>query len=580
MKRLLADQGEPCFAIVVEQHLPQSVYAAGELRFYLGMITGVPFEIADAAEGNRIRLDQRELPELGHDGFRLETAETELTITGGVRGIIYGVYEFLEQLGCRFFTTEAEKVPYVPEAEMPELHLQKKPLLEYRMHYTYDFNHCFRFAAKLRINGSDIPEKFGGGMKYVWFVHSLDHIIPQAEFAQTHPEYFAMRNGKRFLPEKAGDGQRCLTNPDVLEISVERVRAALKSHPECRMISISQLDNMNFCTCPECAKVDAEEGSSAGTVLRFVNAVASRLRDEFPDVIFDTLAYVYSRPAPKLVRPAENVCVRLCSIECCFAHTFDKCDDTTWWAKRPDGTRTSFLSDLRDWSRICDRLYVWDYVTQFSHYPVPFPNWHTLQPNLQTMVENNVKGVFEQGHSARGGGADLLELRQYLIAKLLWDPYCDLERHMTEFLEYFYGPAAPVIREYIETICSKCEKDNIHVYFNDRPTGQHLEEPMLDQYDEILSRAEAAVGNADPLYRVRIKRIQLGLRYVRLKRDSMLRDRNDPEALNRFFSEWRAYGFTCPHESASAESAHRAFLKKCWRGEELDEPQYEFGDTQ
>lgn len=36
MNKLLADQGKPYFGIVAEQPLPQSAYAAQELRFYPG----------------------------------------------------------------------------------------------------------------------------------------------------------------------------------------------------------------------------------------------------------------------------------------------------------------------------------------------------------------------------------------------------------------------------------------------------------------------------------------------------------------------------------------------------------------
>ena len=34
----------------------------------------------------------------------------------------------------------------------------------------------------------------------------------------------------------------------------------------------------------------------------------------------DTLAYRYTRQAPKTIKPADNVIIRLCSIECCFSH--------------------------------------------------------------------------------------------------------------------------------------------------------------------------------------------------------------------------------------------------------------------
>ena len=375
-----------------------------------------------------------------------------------------------------------------------------------------------------------------------------------------------MRDGKRYLPADAARTQVCLTNPEVLQIAIRRVREALRARPDCRIISISQNDNGQQCTCPACRKADLEEGSPSGTMLRFVNAIATALKDEFPEVVFDTLAYEYTRPVTRRTKPAPNVCVRLCSIECCFAHPFETCDDRTRDVVHPDGSRSRFITDLQDWGKICDRVYIWDYVTCFAHYPAPHPNWHCLQPNMQAFARNHVKGVFSQGNSSRGGGPDLVELRQYLVSKLLWDPDCDLERHRDEFLDYYYGAAAPFVLEYIETLCRKCEEDDIHVGFNDPPVSDLFSEEMLDRCGKILARGEEAVAG-DPLLATRVRKIALSIEYVRLKRKAMLQGKADTAELNDFFTRWRAYGFTRIHEWVSPEAAHQAFLRGVWRGE-------------
>ena len=564
----LANNGKALADIFVAIPGPQTKYAARELRYYLGMMTGIPFEIVEQQNPSKklIKLEQVQDKDLGDDGFRLTSTADGLTIRGGKRGILYGVYEVLEKLGCRFFTSKDEKIPYCEKPELPVLNQTIVPVFEYRFEDTAEITNHQKFAVKMRINGGNIMERFGGSMKYVWFVHSMNRVIPLEKYRDTHPEYFSMRDGVRYLPENPAYMQACLTNPDVLKIALENVRQALLEHPDCRLISISQMDNQAYCCCPECQKVDLEEGSSSGTMLRFINAVATALKDEFPDVIFDTLAYQYTRPVAKITKPAENVCVRLCSIECCFAHSMEQCNDSTRGVTHPDGTKSDFVTDLQNWGKVCNRMYIWDYLTCFSHYATPHPNWHTLQPNMQFFARNHVKGVFEQSNSKIGGGPDLVELRQYLVAKLLWDPDCDIETHMTEFLEFFYGAAAPMVREYIETVCRKCEEDNIHVGFNDSPTADFVSEEMLDRYDEILNRAADAVSG-DPLLGFRVQRIRFCTEYLRLKRKSMLQNTLDGKELNDFFTRWRAYGFTRMHEWVDMDLAHYAFLKNEWRGE-------------
>ena len=75
----------------------------------------------------------------------------------------------------------------------------------------------------------------------------------------------------------------------------------------------------NFCQTPEEQKIMAEEGTPGGALYRAVNKVADGLKDEFPNVAIDTLAYQWSRPAPKITRPRPNVVIRVCTSSVNFA---------------------------------------------------------------------------------------------------------------------------------------------------------------------------------------------------------------------------------------------------------------------
>ncbi len=552
----------------------QSLFAAKELRFYLGRMTTAVFEIAPCDGGDGIYVGKAaslDTDDLGEDGFAIETDDHRIRLSGGKRGVIYAAYELLERLGCRFFTPSCEKVPVITSLEIPHISLRQKPIVEYREHNYADVRQSMRFAVKCRLNGCHhpIPERMGGYMPYVsgWFVHTFENMVSVKEYGQTHPEYFALRDGKRLVRD-GGRTQLCLTNPDVLKLCIASARQALIEHPDARIISISQNDwRDGNCECPNCRRVDEEEGSSSGSLLRFVNAVAEALEPEFPDVIFDTLAYHYSRPAPRLTRNRKNVCVRLCSIECCFSHPFETCDDEKRSVRHPDGSVTRFIDDLRNWGKICDRMYIWDYTTCFAHYPTPHPNWRVLQPNIQAMVKNNVRGIFEQANGASRGGVDFNELRVYLISKLLWDPYCDLAKHRREFMEFYYGAAAPALNEYLDLLCDVCEREDIHVGFNDNPVGAFLREDLLDQYDALFDRAHAAVLG-DPLRLWRVEKARLSIRWVRIKRATMLRGEYDPVEIERFTADWRAYGLSRIDEWTNFESTHRALLDGKWRAVE------------
>lgn len=113
----------------------QAIYAADELRYYISRMCARPCPVQSDTTADAVILEQVMCDTLGEDGFSLTPKEGAVRIRGGKRGIIYGAYELLERLGCRFFTPECEKVPTVSEVvlDLWEEVIQK-PILEYREH--------------------------------------------------------------------------------------------------------------------------------------------------------------------------------------------------------------------------------------------------------------------------------------------------------------------------------------------------------------------------------------------------------------------------------------------------------------
>lgn len=553
-----------------EGAIPSQQTASAELKKYLDRISGGFFQVTNQLTGPSVIPackgqgydEAADFDRLGSDGFTLKTMGENLLIAGGCRGILYGVYELLEKLGCRFFTPACEKIPTLDLVELPPLDETQIPMVEYRDHWFRFYNDHPQFAVKSRINGNypELDEKLGGHISYAWYVHSFGHILPPEEYYDAHPEYFSLVDGKR-LKERA---QPCFTNPDVLAITIEKIKKALHENPEATIISVSQNDWQNPCECEHCREIDEREGSHAGSLIHFINQVAEAIEPEFPHVTIDTLAYLHTRPAPKFIRPRHNVCVRLCSIECCLLHPLNGCDDKSRGVKRPDGSISSFANDLTDWSKVCDRLYTWDYITDFAHYCMPFPNWRILQQNIRFLTRHNVRGCFEQGNFSKGDGTDFNELRAYLVSKLLWNPDADVEVLKAEFLEAFYGAAAPFINDYLNAVCDNAEKTHTHSSYNTHCDLPYLTAECLDEYEALFQKAEHAVAG-DPLRLWRVGKAHLSIRYVRLKNNTM-RGKIDRDAIDKFFDDCFGYGISRVEEWVTLPRSRQAMLEGVWNG--------------
>lgn len=434
--------------------------AASELRSYINKITGVWVPIKTDSEPageyeilvgytNRSAEGQFDTAKLGDEGFVIETVGKKLFIAGsGVRGALYGVYTFLEEyLGCRFYASDYEKIPSRDVLGVQPIERDEQiPVFEYR---DIDFvtSRANDFQPKLKANGvyNYTSAEFGGKIEYVGgFVHTLEQWIPQ----ETYPEYYGLNeDGTR---QSGWGAQPCLTNPEVLNFVKEKVRSLLKDRPDAKIISISQPDNGTLqlpCMCENCKKVYEEEGAYSGAMIRFVNAVAEEFAADYPNLKFDTLAYHHTRSVCK-THPADNVIIRFCTIECCFSHPLGTCRDVYAMA----GSEKTISEDIADWAKISDKLYVWDYTTNYVESVTFFPNFNVLLPNAKFFAENNVIGVYEEGNFF-SETCDFPELRSYIMAKILWNPYMSEEEYwgyIDDFLKGYYGKGWKYIREYID----------------------------------------------------------------------------------------------------------------------------------
>ena len=498
--------------------------AANELAKYLNRMSGAHFTVhtdayyfASCADRYEICVGPVNRPgvpdtsTLKNDGYILRTVDNRLFIAGeNDRGILYGVYGLLEdELGCRFYTRDVEKVPQRDIVKVDDLDRTVISPFEYR-ETSWNALHATDIGYKRGMNGNrhGMAADHGGCIDYWGFSHTMFNYVSPDEYFDEHPEYFSMIDGVR-IRERT---QLCLTNPEVLEITKRKLRQNIIDHPEYKIFGLTQMDWYNPCQCPECAKVDEEEGSHAGTMIRFVNACAESIAEEFPDIIIDTFAYQYTRQPPKLTKPLPNVCVRICSIECCFSHPLRECNETAHFKDRTKAGAT-FQDDMRGWAKICNRIFVWDYTTNFAHYLNPMTNLHVLQDNMKFFLENGVTGLFEQGNGESPSG-EFGELRAYIISKLMWNPDIDVSEVMNDFLGGYYGSAAAPIRAYIDMLTKHVVENNVHVGIYCPPDNGHIPEELLVKAEALFDRAEKLADNEAILARVQKSRLQI--RYVRL----------------------------------------------------------------
>ena len=584
----VAERGKEAeYSIVVPEKAGECLrYAAEELRDFTEKTTGVALPIVSRTDGKAVVLEvdvklspvnpvkETSAPsasprETSPDAFRLVADGDALRIIGGSeRGVLYGVYEFLERFaGCRWYASWHSVVPKRDRIDVPaDLDETQAPAFAMREPYWYDVTKNQEFAARLRVNSRSWrsfdekyggnPYRFGGGLGSC---HTFNSLLPAKEYFDAHPEYFSMINGKRVRELT----QPCLTNPDVLRIITSNVLDRIRKDPGAKFYGVSQEDNNHYCQCPNCKAIDDEEGSPSGTNVRFVNAVAEAVEKEFPDVLIETLAYGYTQKAPKKTKLRHNVVPCLCAISCDFARPIDE---------SPYEGNISFRKDIEDWGSQTDFLFVWDYTTDFAHYPLPWANVYSLQGNMQFFRRNNVKAIFALG-AWQGRHADFGELKAWLLAKWMWNPDLPMKPLLDDFFAGYYGKGAPFVREYFEKLhklqreYSSSPDHPLRVF--DSEALPSLTGEFLAEAAELWRKAADAVKD-DPATSYNVRMGAFSVDYVRMERGCKLLNlsRSDAGILSTEETQALARSLVARLDEAKdiriAESP-RQNVKQCWR---------------
>jgi hypothetical protein len=486
---------------------PQETNAAVELQHWIKELTGATLDIkAGKAGGSRIAI--RTDGSLGDEGYAIAVNRGQIILSGGkTRGVLNAVYALLEEdLGWRYYASDSIRLPKTNTLVIAPVARRYIPQLKIRdPFYACAFDPAWSLRNRANAPNAAVPEEQGGHMDYAgMFVHTAAQIVPPDKYFKEHPDYFA----------QAADGTRttaqlCATHPDVVKIAIAYVRQVLRDNPHTEIVSVSKNDCQVSCLCPRCKKLRDEEGSDMANQLFLVNQVAQAIEAEYPNIVIDTLAYLETIQVPKTVRPRKNVAIRLCNDAVgAWSHPFtpaEQCD-------------TAKL--ISAWGAMHNRIYIWDYNVNFSHYLAPMPNLDVMVANIRFWIKNHAEGVMLQG--GYQGPAERDQFKSWVAAKLLWNPALDEMALARDFIQGHYGNAAPALEEY-EVLLERMRAD--HASEMASPPGG-IRYPMdapfftkefVAQAADTFARAKQLAQGDDELMR-RVERAELPLLYVQCVR--------------------------------------------------------------
>ena len=453
----LYDGNSSDYVIVVPEHASNAeITAANELKEFFSQATGYELSIetdAGLSFGERDRylsvgrtsLMKRagvEAPyeQIGNDGYVIKTVGRSVFMCGGGDfGTQFAVYGFLrENLGWKFYADDEIIVPKAETLMLKDFNYTDIPDFKTRYLTHGSLVADPLYARRLGLS-SEANYMVGGG-------HSFFLWLPKEVYYAAHPDWYS------------SDGrQLCLSNEGMIEELVKRIKDELVLNEEVKYVMIGQEDVYAWCNCPDCREEIAVYGCG-GQNVRFLNKISDKMapwiEENMPErkdkIFYIGYAYHMSESAPvktenserkpidKTVVCRDNVMIELAPIYANYAYSIA-------------GSKNVSLKNLiTDWSKVCKNLFVYMYSLNANICNVPYYNYNAIAGNYKAFKELGVNTIFEQGHQ-RSDKTCLTELHSYVQSRLMWDTTLSVEDLISDFINNFYGPAAPHILEYFES---------------------------------------------------------------------------------------------------------------------------------
>lgn len=431
-----------------------------DAAFSLGLFTE-PAVLQDLREQG---VPGAQVDALGGEGYVVVVGGNRVCLYGArPRSVLYAVYDFLREIGgCEFALSVegVERVPLLQRLELKPVRRLERPAFPVRG-FGFHTETCVDTAyhtrmidwlTKLRFNRIQLNVRLWETMSGVLGpvlaerdldldlgIHSLNHFLPAAKFAEAHPDWYAS------VSNRFGRQLR-FSNLDSVPAVAEAALRFLERTPQVKVLGLWPLDGTGF---------DPEEiasGEMGEHVLRYVNAVTERLTVARPDLVIDHLAYVGYVAPPKRTRPHPNVMTSVC-------HYWDQqftqpiCD--AWYGRgrvasaaarersrrnfSPCRTHADCCRDLAGWVRLGPAVV-------FSYY---------LDCNLSAQCVYDLERVirtdlrYNRALGVKGGVACYCMNTDYLwffrdvhlLAEFQWSPDADWARRDMRLMEAVFGRA-------------------------------------------------------------------------------------------------------------------------------------------
>jgi hypothetical protein len=382
-------------------------------------------------------------------------------IQGRGYNTMYGVHHFLrEHLGIRWlFPGElGEYVPTMDTLQVPVEDVYEVP--DFPMRGASGWGKVYGSGHPNRWAGVYWYMRTGGTHSVVLkYNHNIGNIIDPEQYGDTHPEFFPILDGERFIPGpemKHAKGyvsgwEPCYSADGIAEAAASTIIEYFDQNPDASSYSLAVNDGIRICECSECRQanlpineqIPENEGLDpddpgfvhtyqSQTYYAWVNEVVERVRRAYPDRYFGLLGYSRVSIPPQNIQLDDHIVPVL-------AWDLNYFDDPL--------AREKSEANVDRWNAVAGTLGWWDYTFEGSYLIPPFYA-HSVADTLKYLHGRGLRFYYDELHAGRHFKN---APQEYMKRRLLWDITQDADELLDEWYRLAVGErAAPYMAEYFD----------------------------------------------------------------------------------------------------------------------------------
>lgn len=521
-------------------------FAKEELIRYLNEISNARFSSSCTISNKSIvvcgmsslsKMTEGKIPLLEKEQYGIFVRKNNIYLVGGCdRAVLYAVYNFLSELGCKwvapdfpFYEGVARSIPLVKDLtysrnsdliQVPDLKYRKLYVEEGITHTNESLLQLIDWMPKLGFNTLVIPIDYEGRGKVKWdnwrekltpelkkrgilievgghgYQNFMNSEMENGELYKKHPDWFGMdNNGERSKEKRV---VFCTSNPEAVEYLHKSILNYLKAHSEIDIFDFWPPDGEHWCNCEKC-----KETSPTDRHIDLVSKTAQFFKNELPDLTLECLAYSRYVAPPKYEILDKNVLLDFCPI----GQNFE-----TQIYEDGDDSNKSYKENLLDWLKTFKGdISVYSYYRKYIWFSLPNIIPHYMQKDVKFYKSVGTKGI---SIYSEPGDWFAYGPNYYVLGHLAQNPDVNVDELMEQYTKQVFGKAANIAL-YVYKNLEKV------VRFGCRFPNTKQKTPL--QYDEYAAKIKICkekVSNAikenasDTNIKNHLHRLQLMLEYV------------------------------------------------------------------